>query len=1493
MELRNLKYWALIIGWLTSFIVFSQTSTIKQPYLKNISTATGLSQNTVNAFYEDSDGFVWIATDSGINRFDGQEMLSAEAIHRNLLGQSVKSIEKDQQNNLWLSTKQGLTKISTNFIYDNITGFPLANSHSTPNITVLGSESYKDNQRLVFTSHGVYFYTDTQRDLNQPASMQIFHSANNRLLSYTKDGDHYWLGAAEGLYLFNPQSKQVNAFSATKLPKKISILSLALITSDEKQPQSKKQLFIGSELGLYRLTSSTQKKNTLIQLTDKKISAITLNHNAIYISSKNILYHVDKQSGNLTKLFSLKEVLADYSNYIISSLFIDSRELLWIGTRSQGVYLWNSQQKIFPSWYNGEDNSQQPINNNLIWSILPDDEKGFWLAGSSGLDYLNISTNQITTLIGAKKQPTETPKLKIYDVIKVATSLWLGSNNGLLEYHPGNARLTTYSSNLIENKSPFTIYSLVASDLRTLWLATNIGVVKFDIFSKKFSYEKHIMSKNNAVPVRYITFKKGKLWIALTDKLISYQITERKTKTVFNFNSKVNGQSDALTDLLFIDDRLWLSFNGDGVYAINLISQEVQHFHTVTGFPDNFIFSLIYSQQHIWATSTQGLVAIDPKNSTYKLLTHKDGLLSNEFNEGAAIVTVQGDLLLASSKGLSLISAEQLVRQKKLTAPIISLARTINDTKNINHLMMRKQTVLLIDDSDTLELHLTTLDYINRRRIEYQYWLDKPSSNSMKQTFSSKIVLANLAVGTHYVNLQYRPLGDKKFSPVRSLEIKVTSSKWFVIPQSIGNYMLLSLIFIFLAYFRYRSYKKSKKLYDEIASNEKRLELALLDENRGVWDCLINHKNYENSIFIIYQHNHDPIELTLKQYFKLIHPDDAEKATSVWKNFARGKQTSYFETYRNYFNQHWVWNRIYGKINAYDKNGKPKRATGIWADITQEKKLEDKLNLFSHAFQSTQDIVVILDNDFVIKVVNNAYEKITGFLANNLVGNNMLDLAATRFTKEQTEKIQHIVNENKHWQGESSVARKNAPSFPVDIRVNIITQNGRDLGYVLVMRDISQIKQSKTLPIKSSFYDQVTGLPNKAIAFDRLRQLIKRCVNDDQELSIVFLNIEQFDSLVKQYSQDTLNTLLIKICERLIPYIGKHDVFAKYEQDTFIIILINKKQDNSSLFTVNQLLREVSKPFSIDSNQINITSSAGISRYPEDSNSWSELVTKAETALAQTKKQGANIFKYYHADSNKEATERVRLENKLIKALTQEELFLVYQPLFKLDSMKNIEFDINLRWKLDNEHIIYPSQFIPIAEKLGLIDDFSNWIVNNALRTLRHWNEEGLKIYINLNLHVKYLLNPQSIQTIKEQLENYSIDPNYVFIAIHEDDIISNIDKLSYITERLSEIGVRLVLDDFGKSSASIQNIQKLKFHSVKFDRTLIRNINARYFNNRVLQGIISLLNDLDIGSVAKGIETSEQLLFLQQNKCRYGQGFLFSDPLNENQARLYLLNSQ
>jgi len=1459
--------------------------------LRHISTEQRLNQNTVNQFYQDNRGYVWIATNSGLNRFDGESMLSLNDPNNHINSTPVSSLAQDSQNNLWISTYQGLAFVSHDQSINHLSKFPSQEKNQINANMVIGSEESTSQNRWVFTWNGVYQYQLKGQDITQPDSMALFHSQENKLLSYEKDGDVFWLGTNQGLFLFD--SKELSLDRMTLISKNSLLPQRLNLKINAIETISDSQLIISSNKGLFLIDKNDFNSVTIKKITDGFISDVIFNSGLVYFATFGEIKSFEPATLKISTVFSLPLPPSQHSSYKIKTIFIDSNQLLWIGTQNQGAFVWNTKKTAFESWIANNKHSDLKLLDNDVWTIKHAQQGGLWIGTNAGLDYFNSEKNKIKPIVHNRLANTTIENLKIYDLLETQNSLWLATGNGLLNYHKGSKTVGQFFPHFHKANTPLVIFSLISIKPQEIWIASNIGILKFNTTTHEFSYDKNIMSPFNAKPARLIKFENNLLWIGLYDRLITYSPEKKKIKTIMMSERNAKGVYSILTDINVINQQLWLSYAHDGIYVIDLKNNNniIKHFHSSNGFIDNMIYSIQNSHGYIWASSTQGLIRINQLNFEYVLFNHQDGLTSNEFNEGVSEKAENGALIFGGSKGLIKFHPNQIGKIKHINQPIISSIEIFSDSNQSKRFLNLDDRISIQNHKDIVYISFSTLDFLLPNNWQYEYWLEGEKKTKPRITKYPQATLTNLPTGNSVFNLRTISVKDSDVSETTQLSIMVTDTAPFTIPKTFSNYAIAIIILLLFFYRRILAKRKSLALYNQLEESEERMELALFDDRRGIWDCFIDEKDIGKSAFIVYQNKRDPLKLTLDKHFEIIHPEDIEHAKEIWEKFATGKQSDFFETYRSFFYQRWVWNRIYGKVNEYYPSGHPKRATGIWTDINPEKRIEDKLNLYSHAFQSTQDIVFILDNDLIVTVVNQAYETSTGYSCEKIIGKSMVDIAFSRFTEKETEQIKKQVQKNKRWHGESSVPRRNASSFPVDIRTNVITKNNIDTGYVVVMTDVSQLKSSIKPSLKNSFYDHMTGLPNKTLAFDKLRQLLRRCKTKKRQLSIIFLSIDHLDHLDSILENDSIDELITRVCNRLLPYMQKNDVFARYEQNTFIIIFSHSSDDSDILHTINQLLKEISKPFLFDDRTIEITASAGISSYPNDGENWSELITKAETALAQTQQQGKNLFKYYHEDSNKKALEKISLENRLSRAIQTSELFLVFQPTLELDTMKTVELDVKLRWKMEDNRIVYPSQFIPIAEKLGMVGTLSNWLIIQSFIALNRWNQEGMNISLNINLSASYLLENGTFDFIREKVTSYNINPDTIFIAINEDDIGDKTMKLIDVFEQLNSVGIHLVLDDFGKNIASIQNLQKFNFHSIKFDRILTRNIDKGNLNNDVLRGIISLVNNVQLGTVAKGIETEEQHEYLVRHKCRYGQGFLFSDPLIENQMRQYLLD--
>lgn len=1466
------------------FGIQAKNTSLIQPQLTHISEQQGLSQNSINSFYEDKDGFVWISTLAGVNRYDGTKMLVIDDPENLFTHKPFNSVNSDGLGNYWLNGREGLVQLSENGKDIQLTQFPADQFSWMQANMLVGSARLSEEQLLVFSWNGIYYFNPQEKDILQPKSMSIFHSESNNLLSYLKADKGYWLGTSMGLFFYTLETKQLKKIALTNVPQDFKISNLHYL--------DQQNLLLANTTGIYQLPISPQSTGQLNKISAERIGAFAAKGDKAFYAVGDELYQYHFQTGKSSYLFALKDTLSDFSEYMISSIFLDSNELLWIGTQSQGAYIWDTKIPTFETWrFNSQDQSRQ-LDDDEVWSIKVNKQKNYWVATGKGLNLIDTKSGSAIRILNMLDYSLDSEKADVFDVIEIDNTLWLATQYGLIEHNLNTRETVKHIPPESDQNEPFVIYSLASNDNKSIWLATDDGMLTFNILLNEFTYNRDIMTRFNASETRQVSYQNGLLWIGSSAKLISYDLESRKNKLIFENKRDLDGAFYYLTDILVEGDIAWLSFAGDGIYGIKFSGEtavQIARYHTSSGLPDNQIFALEKRGHILWATTSQGLLRINTRNQEHRLFDHKDGLVGNEFNEGSSALLSSGDLLLGSTRGLTRISPQKLLKSAPVPAPRISEAKLYN-SDGFQHLWPVRNSFVLSETNDLLVLQLTNFDYKRTYSSVFEYWFDSDEATERRYTTIASLTFTDLPVGEHTLNLRTRAVNESNTSNTTRIKIIVTKANQL---EYVSQYVLLIIIFLIigaLSRYWYKKYQYSKKLVEKIKNNEKRLELALIDENRGVWDCRIASDSNHSTSFSISQYQHQPLELSLEQYTASIHPDDLDYAKNVWKKFLSGETDEINISYRCNFFKRWFWCNFQGRVSEYHKTGFPMRATGIWKNVDHEKNMENKLNLYTDAFDSTQDIILILDQDFKILFVNQAYEFTTGFSSSSLVGKSMIDVAMSRSSSQETQRIlNHLKNHNR-WQGQSSIARKNAASSAIEAKINLIQMGRERVGYVVVMSEVLQAKDAENKNVRNHFYDRSTGLPSKTLAFDRLRQKIAACRNNSESMSLIFLGIDHLDNLKSALRPGSMDSLFSQLTSRLLPYIRKNDLLARYEPDIFLIVIQHTADESNVQHTVNQILRELSKPIDLTGQEINISACAGISSYPDDGENWSELITKGETALAQTKKQGSNLFKYYHEDSNKKALERVALENKLSRALEDSELYLVFQPIIELKSNRIIELDVFMRWRADDERIIYPSQFLPLVTELGMIREFSDWLISCAFATLQRWNEEGLSVCININLCVEYLANNHALDLIKTKLSAYRINPKFVFISILEGDPLFTINKLEPYFKEIYGLGINMVLDDFGKMRASLNDLTSVKFHSVKFSKRFTRNIGKSKADDDILISLIRMMESLNIATVAKGIEKAEQLEYLTAQGCKYGQGFLISDPLNESQARQSLL---
>ncbi|MCO7577323.1 MULTISPECIES: putative bifunctional diguanylate cyclase/phosphodiesterase [Pseudomonas chlororaphis group] len=412
-------------------------------------------------------------------------------------------------------------------------------------------------------------------------------------------------------------------------------------------------------------------------------------------------------------------------------------------------------------------------------------------------------------------------------------------------------------------------------------------------------------------------------------------------------------------------------------------------------------------------------------------------------------------------------------------------------------------------------------------------------------------------------------------------------------------------------------------------------------------------------------------------------------------------------------------------------------------------------------------------------------------------------------------------------------------------------------------------------------YDTLTGLPSSALLGDRLGQAMARARRYGQQLAVMFLGLDRFKRINNALGYPAGDELLKRIAHSLQHGMRESDSVFRYGSDEFVVLLHDQEPPPQVRSVAEKLLATVSQPHDVAGHDLRVTASLGISLYPEDGQDALSLIKKAEMAMRNSKEQAPGGYGFFTEDMTHRARERQHLESGIRQALERQELSLHYQPKIHLASGQVVGAEALIRWFSPQQGWISPAQFIPVAEDSGLINRISQWVVGEATRQSRAWQQAGLApIRLSVNLSASDFRQPQLLQQLQRTLLDSALDPTLLELEITEGVLMQNVEATLATLQAIKALGVRLAVDDFGTGYSSLSYLRKFPVDVLKIDQSFIHGLSHEPKDAALVSAIIQLGRSLNLNIIAEGVETQEQLAFLKQQGCEEGQGYYFSKAL-------------
>jgi diguanylate cyclase (GGDEF)-like protein/PAS domain S-box-containing protein len=544
---------------------------------------------------------------------------------------------------------------------------------------------------------------------------------------------------------------------------------------------------------------------------------------------------------------------------------------------------------------------------------------------------------------------------------------------------------------------------------------------------------------------------------------------------------------------------------------------------------------------------------------------------------------------------------------------------------------------------------------------------------------------------------------------------------------------------------------------------------------------------------------------------------------------------------------------------------------------------------------SIGDAVICTDISGNITYLNLVAEKMTGWQLQEAAGRPMAEVfrildATSRETIPNPMEMAVGENRTAHLPPNCILLRRDGSEIPIEDSVSPIhDREGQVTGAVIVFSDMSVARAMTLQMAHSAQHDFLTGLPNRMLFNDRVSQAIILAPRHAKNVAVLFLDLDGFKHINDSLGHPIGDKLLQSIASRLVHCVRGSDTVSRQGGDEFVVLLSEVEHSEDAAITARKMLQTVAEPHSIDQHDLHVTTSIGLSVFPDDGHDAETLIKNADTAMYQAKENGRQSYQFFKPAMNVRAVERQSIEESLRRALEREEFALHYQPKVNLRTGEITGAEALIRWTHPARGPVSPAQFIPVAEDCGLILPIGNWVLREACKQARAWLDAGLPLgTMAVNISAMEFRHDNFLESVFAILGETGLDPKSLELELTESVLMKRAESAASVLQTLKARGVQVAVDDFGTGYSSLSYLRKFPVDALKIDQSFVREITIVPDDTSIVTAIISMARSLKLRVVAEGVEKLEQLKFLQAHQCEEAQGYYFSRPvLPEQFAKL------
>ncbi|WP_293264634.1 EAL domain-containing protein [Neptunomonas sp.] len=568
------------------------------------------------------------------------------------------------------------------------------------------------------------------------------------------------------------------------------------------------------------------------------------------------------------------------------------------------------------------------------------------------------------------------------------------------------------------------------------------------------------------------------------------------------------------------------------------------------------------------------------------------------------------------------------------------------------------------------------------------------------------------------------------------------------------------------------------------------------------------------------------------------------------------------------------------------------------ADIeSKSEQIEDdarSLKIASRVFDTAREGIMVTDPDNKIVAVNASFTEITGYEIDEIIGRSPSVLASGRHSLHFYQGIWESLKLSGQWSGEIWNKTKSGEIFPEQLSISVSKdEHGSVVNYIATFSDVTDKKHAEEQLRYLAEYDDLTGLPNRRLLMDRVVQTIARTKRHELRcFSLMFIDLDRFKNINDSLGHSVGDLVLQEVAQRLQGAVREVDTVSRIGGDEFVILVTGKGNDAviTAANLAHRLLTMVSEPIQNEELDLIVTPSIGIVSYPADGDDFETLLRNADAALYHAKSRGRNNYQFYNCKMNEKASARLKLENALRQAIENAELELYYQPQYSLSTKQLTGCEVLLRWFHEGE-FVPPDVFIPLAEETGCILPLGKWVLEQGCRQGAEWLSKGIDIpSVAINVSA-FQFRQEFYRTVDSVLRHTGFPPSLLVLEVTESALMSDVSRTEFLLTQFRELGIQIALDDFGTGYSSLAYLKKFSLDKLKIDRAFIDGLPNDTDDIAITSSILDVAKHLGLETIAEGVETVEQLHFLEEHGCEQVQGFYFAKPLPVNEFEL-LINS-